>query len=72
MPDLVHSTVRARTALPERWLRHASHQAMSALLTDWEKAHRRLGSRIVALRSARDSRQADTEAGRWPPPNRGT
>lgn len=70
--DLVSATVRARTQLDMGFLEHASHQAMTALLADWESAHARLGRQADALRKARDARRAEKEAGLWPNAGGGT
>lgn len=65
-PDLLASTVLARTKLPSRYLDHAAHQGMTVYLADWEEAHRRLGEAIEQLRAARDERRSATDEGRWP------
>jgi hypothetical protein len=65
-PDFLLSIVADRTGLPERYLRSAAHQSMSAYLLEWERARVRLDRQIERLRAARDERRAASEAGDWP------
>lgn len=67
MPDLLGSKVLRATRMDDRWREHAAHQAMTAVLSDWEQAEATLRKRIQTLRDLRDRRVAEVAAGTWPP-----
>lgn len=67
MVDRLDSVVESRTAISDRYRKHAAWQNMNAHLSDWVAARDRLDRAIACLDQMMRDRYRATEAGEWPP-----
>ena len=63
----VTNFVTRRTVISAGFRAHAAYQAMEVHLRDWRDARDRLNRQIALLETLSAVRQAEADAGLWPP-----